>query len=188
MTSIRRVVASRSHGTAIGAAVDINPSRRRLVIAGAALALASLLTGCGLFGPKAPAPAAPPPKLVLSLVAAAHLNPDANGRASPVVLRLYELKSAAQFGSADFLLLFDQDRAALASDIVTREEFVMRPGESKSISKPLAPETKAIAVMAAFRDVERARWRAVSMLTPGKDNVVTVVIDGVELRMVPAVP
>ena len=161
------------------------------MIASAALALASLLTGCGLFGPKAPAPAAPPPpppKLVLSLVAAAHLNPDANGRPSPVVLRLYELKSAAQFGSADFLLLFDQDRAALASDIVTREEFVMRPGESKSISKPLAPETKAIAVMAAFRDVERARWRAVAMLIPGKDNVVTVVIDGVELRMVPAVP
>ena len=175
------------------AAVCAQSPRRRLSICSAALALALLLAGCGLFGPKAPAPAAPPPpppppKLVLSIVAAAHLNPDANGRPSPVVVRLYELKSASQFGSADFLLLFDQDRSALASDIVTREEFVMRPGESKSISKPLAPETKAIGVMAGFRDVERARWRAAAMLIPAKDNVLTVVIDGVELRMVPAVP
>ena len=176
------------------AAGCVESPRRRLSICGAALALALLLTGCGLFGPKPAAPAAPPPppppppKLVLSIVAAAHLNPDANGRPSPVVVRLYELKSASQFGSADFLLLFDQDRSALASDIVTREEFVMRPGESKSISKPLAPETKAIGVMAGFRDVERARWRAAAMLTPAKDNVVTVVIDGIELRMVPAVP
>ena len=34
---------------------------------------------------------------------------------------------------------------------------MLRPGESKPLNKPLSPDTKFIGVMAAFRELERAR-------------------------------
>lgn len=134
--------------------------------------LAASLFGCAMFAP-------PPPKLAISIVAAAKLKPDSRARSSPVVVRIYELKSATQFASAYFMALFDQDRTVLASDIVVREEFVMQPGETKGIDELLAPETQAIGVVVAFRDLKRAPWRGVALLTPGKDNTVTTHLEGV---------
>ena len=157
-----------------------------------AVGLAASLLGCAMFAPpppppppppEPPPPPPPPPKLAISIVAAAQLNPDSRARSSPVVVRIYELKSATQFASADFMALFDQDRTVLASDIVVREEFVMQPGETKAINKLLAPETQAIGVMAAFRDLEQARWRGVALLTPGKDNTVTIHLEGVFIKI-----
>jgi type VI secretion system protein VasD len=157
-----------------------------------AVGLASALTACGMFSPpplpqlpplplKPPLP--PPPKLVISIAATAQLNPSANARPSPVVMRLYELKSPAQFMTADFMALFDQDRSTLAADLVTREEFVLQPGEIKTIDKLLDKETVALGVMVAFRNLEKAQWRAMAPLAAGKDNTVAVLLDGIVVRI-----
>jgi len=158
---------------------------RRTTGALIALGLTTSLLGCGMFAPPPPPPPPPPkppPKLVITIAASARLNPDLKGRSSPVVVRVYELKSANQFSSADFMTLFDQDKTVLANDIVTREEFVMRPGETKAINKLLTPETQAIGVMVAFRDLNRAKWRALATLTPGKDNTVSVEFEDVSVK------
>jgi type VI secretion system protein VasD len=161
------------------------PSRRRAALSLVFGAIGAL-PGCGMFAPPPPPPPKPPPpppKLAISIAAATRLNPDANGRNSPVVVRLYEFKSAAQFGNADFMALFDQDKSVLAGDIVTREEFMLRPGEKKAIDKLLSPDVQAIGVMAAFRDLERAKWRAVAVLAVGKDNVVVIDLEDVAVRI-----
>ncbi|MCR5882497.1 type VI secretion system lipoprotein TssJ [Rhizobacter sp. J219] len=78
--------------------------------------------------------------------------------------------------------LFEKDQALLAGELVSREEFVLRPGESKPINKPLSPDTKFIGVMAAFRELERARWRAVVPVVAKKKNVVEITLDGIVLQ------
>ncbi len=178
----------RASFTRCPAAAGAGPTRRlgrrilwrRVLGTGIALGLAPWWVGCGMFGPDPPPPPKPPPpppKLAINIVAAAQLNPDIRARPSPVLMRIYELKTATQFASADFMALFDQDRNILANDVVTREEFVMQPGGTKSLNKLLAPETQAIGVIAAFRDLERARWRGVAT-TPiacvsGANNLLT---------------
>ena len=119
----------------------------------------------------------PPPKpkvLTVDVLAAPNLNPSSSGRPSPVVVRLYELKAAAQFESADFLSLFDKDQSVLGPDIVMRDEFVLSPGESNAIKRDLSADSKFFAVMVAFRDLEHAKWRAVVPLLAGKDNALSV--------------
>jgi type VI secretion system protein VasD len=162
------------------------PSRRAVIEAAAGLATLGALPGCSMFAPPPPPPPKPPPppaKLSIKVVAATRLNPDSNGRSSPVTVRLYELKSVAQFNNADFMALFDQDKTVLAGDIATRDEFVLRPDESKAIDKLLAPDVQAVAVMAAFRDLERAKWRGVAMLVQGKDNAVVMTLDDVFVKV-----
>ena len=142
------------------------------------------LAGCGLFS-KTPPPPPPPPKpgtLAITVNASSAVNPNANNRPSPVVVRLYELKAPAQFESADFLSLYDKDQAVLGADIVVRDEFVLAPGEKKVITKPLAADTKFIGVVAAFRDLERARWRALVPLQPNKNNLVAINLDGIAVQ------
>jgi type VI secretion system protein VasD len=114
----------------------------------------------------------PPPPIVtpvaMTLVAGADANPDARGRASPLTVRVYALKTSGAFEAADFFSLFEKDQATLGAEMVQREEVLLRPGDSRKLEMTLAADVKAIGVMAAFRDLERARWREVRVVEPGK--------------------
>lgn len=105
----------------------------------------------------------------LNLAAGADVNPDARNRPSPITVRVYALKSAASFEAADFFSLFEKDATVLGADVVSREELLMRPGDSKPLDMKLPPEAKVLAVFAAYRDLDRARWRAVRMIEVGKE-------------------
>lgn len=107
-------------------------------------------------------------QIKLSVAAGSDVNPDARGRPSPITVRVYALKSAAAFEAADFFSLFEKDAAILGADMVQREELLMRPGDNKPVEMKLPPEAKALAVFAAFRDLDRARWRAVRVIEVGK--------------------
>jgi type VI secretion system protein VasD len=128
-----------------------------------------LLAGCA-SGPK-------PPGISAAVSANAAVNPDARNRPSPIVVRIYELKSPATFESADFFSLFEKDRETLAADLLARDEFVLRPGESKTIEREGKPETRYIAVLAGFREVERSVWRATAPLVGGQKNIVKITLD-----------
>ena len=65
----------------------------------------------------------------------ATVNPDARKRPSPVVLRVYELKSNALFESADFVSLFEKDQAVLGAELVSREEVILQPNDVKELIK-----------------------------------------------------
>jgi len=138
-----------------------------------------VLAACGTKPILAPKPLPPPKSKVLTVdvLASAKLNPSTSGRPSPVVVRIYELKAAAPFESADFVSLFDKDQATLGGDVIARDEFVLSPGESMAIKRDLTADSKFIAVMAAFRDLERAKWRAVVPLVAGEDNALSVRLD-----------
>lgn len=124
----------------------------------------------------APKPALPT-SVAGSITGAAQLNPTAAKRPSPIVLRVYELKSAAAFGTADFMSLFQGDQAALSTEMVSREEMTLRPGEVRPYQKVLSPDTKFIGVMAAYRDLERATWRSVAAVQPNKAQKLTIRAD-----------
>ncbi len=113
--------------------------------------------------------------VVLRVAASADVNPDGRNRASPILVRVYALKSTGTFDSADFFSLFEKDQATLGGELVQREELLLKPGDSKPLQMKLSADVKAIAVMGAYRDLERARWRAVSPVEPGKPLNLTVI-------------
>ena len=112
-----------------------------------------------------------------SVQAAAGVNPSVSKRPSPLLVRVYELKGATAFNNADFVALFQRDQAELGADMVSREEIMLNPGETRPITKTLATETRFIGVFAAYRDLERARWRAIVAIEVGKKNNLLVRAD-----------
>lgn len=126
---------------------------------------------------------APKPTLVsATLQAGADVNPDVRKRASPLVIRIYELRSGAAFESADFVSLYERDQATLTSEMGSREEFVLKPGETRAWEKATAPDTKYIGVLGAFRDIERARWKSIVEVKAGVKNVIVIRADSVALE------
>jgi type VI secretion system protein VasD len=133
----------------------------------AALGVALLLSACGSAPPK-------PASVTGTVEASAQVNPSASKRPSPILIRVYELKSVATFNGADFMSLYQRDQAELGGDLLAKEEFVLNPGEIKTFAKTLAPDTRFIGVVAAYRDLEHAKWRTVVSVQPNVPQKVTV--------------
>ena len=128
----------------------------------------------------------PPPKptvLEINVLVADNVNPDARGRASPIVMRLFELKSLAIFQSADYFSLFDRDKESLGNDLVAKEELVLRPGENRQLTRELHPDSRFVAVVSGYRDLERSRWRAWVPVTLNKTTSITVSIQQREISI-----
>jgi len=144
----------------------------------------AVLAGCSSPPPikfPVPPPPKPPTVVVATVEASANVNPDVRKRASPIVIRIFELKSSASFDGADFISLYERDQATLAAEMGAREEFVLRPGETKLWEKIPGDDVRFIGVIAAFRDIESARWKAKVPVKANVRNLITIRADGITL-------
>lgn len=105
-----------------------------------------------------------PTKLVLNIEAATGVNPDTSLRPSPIKVRIYELKDSASFAEADYFSLDTTDKVTLAADMLAKDEFILRPGESRTIERKSNSQTTSIGVLAGYRDLPNSNWRAVFKL------------------------
>jgi type VI secretion system protein VasD len=145
---------------------------------------ASVCSAC-LFGknPPPPPPAAPAMtiaapaeakvKASMTLSASADANPDASGRPSPVIVRVYQLKTDVGFNSAEFEKLFEDEKQVLGAELISRDEFLLAPAEQRTLDVVLSGETRFVGAIAAFRDIRNAQWR-VLLPTPKKALSVAV--------------
>ncbi|MES9906484.1 MAG: type VI secretion system lipoprotein TssJ, partial [Sedimenticola sp.] len=138
---------------------------RYKLITGSLVLLSLLLVSC--MKPKEP----PPPATVeMNFLSSIHLNPNTQGQSSPIVVRYYELKSTAVFESSDYFDLTDPDKNLLANDLLGRDEIEVPPGTEQTVHRELDIATQFIGIVAAYRDLEQSRWRAVLPITAHAAN------------------
>lgn len=121
-------------------------------------------------------------KLNLKLTASDELNPDLNGRPSPVVVRLIELKHPVAFENADFFSLYERAKESLAPDLVTSEELELRPGETVELKLSVEEGSRYVGVLAAYRDLSQSQWRYVVQLTAQALNEADLTLDQASIR------
>ena len=121
------------------------------------LAIAALLAA-------APADAAKKLKVKAVATASTELNPDYQGRPSPVNIIVFQLASADAFQNADFFSLFEADSPVLGGDMLGRTQILLKPGEEREWVAEFDKETRYVGVIAAYRDIENAQWRGMMEL------------------------
>lgn len=121
----------------------------------AVLITAALTAGCGAAPPK-------PAAAKARITAAADVNPDREGRASPVHVRIFQLKEDGAFMGADFWALVDKEQETLGPSLVQRLEFDLTPSEEKEFELKISPEARVLGVMAEYADYRNAEWRVVA--------------------------
>jgi type VI secretion system protein VasD len=147
---------------------------QRVVAVAFLLLSVTLLHACGGGG----AETRPDTLLQVDLVASGDVNSGDGKQGRPVVVRLYELKSAGSFSSADFFSLYEHEAQTLGPDMLGREEVSLAPGQRHQVEKVVTPETAYLGVIAAFRDIDGSKWRDVSRLRPGRVNKFVITASG----------
>ena len=151
-----------------------------------ACAAAFILVACGSKPPK------PPPPTKAAIVVSADVNPDPTGRPSPIVVRLYQLKEEGAFNSAGYFALWDKEQATLGPSLESREEYELQPGQTRELILKIPPEARYLAAVAAYRDLNNARWKALSpapetgLLDFVRKHKLIVTVDRAAVKIAPA--
>ena len=138
------------------------------------MAMLGLLTSC----------ASKPPKredLDMQINATADVNPDMQGRPSPVILHILELNSTEQFNRLDYMSLTQPSGAAMGTEMLGKNQVIMQPGETKTLPMELNPLTTAIGLVAGFRDIDNAAWRKVIPITQGDTKGISVTLEQTQI-------
>lgn len=142
-----------------------------------AFAALVLLAGCSSLSPYSTVT-----KLNLKLTASDQLNPDLNGRPSPIVVRLFELKHPVAFENADFFSLYERAKESLAPDLVASEELELRPGETVELKLSVEEGSRYVGVLAAYRDLPETKWRYTVQITPVQVTAADLTLDQAGIR------
>lgn len=124
--------------------------------------------------------AAPPPPepeiLGLEILAAEDVNPDREGRPSPVILHIMELSSTEQFATLDYMSLTTPSGSALGEALLSKNQMVLQPGQNKQLPLELDPLTTALGLVAGYRDIDNAVWRTSVVITQGSTKGISVTL------------
>jgi type VI secretion system protein VasD len=103
-----------------------------------------------------------PAVLTFTVLGGADQNPDRAGQPATVAVKLFQLKSNTAFERADVFALIEREQQTLGADSLGSEQFVIRPGETRTVTRELKPGAQFIGTVVLFRDIDRARWRGVA--------------------------
>lgn len=138
------------------------------------LALLGLFSACAGGPPKREA-------LDMQITATADVNPDMQGRPSPVILHIMELNSTEQFNRLDYMSLTQPSGAALGAELLGKNQVVLQPGETKALPMELNPMTSGIGLIAGYRDIDNATWRKVIPVTQGSTKGITITLEQTQI-------
>ncbi len=146
----------------------------------APLALVGFLAACS-----SPPPPPPPTVVELTFSAAEDVNPDPSGRASPIIVRYYQLGATGAFEKADYFQIHDKEAALLGPDLFDRQDLAVTPGAVQKVSLEAKPSTKSLGVIASYRDIDHAVWRADVPIPANQTTKLKVRLDKLTLSITP---
>lgn len=130
----------------------------------ALLALALATAGCASAPEPRPECGDPEP-IALTIEATPRLNPDAEGRALPTELRVYQLRDAGALDTASFEDVWQSAETVLGESLVSTESLTIYPGERLERALRPARDTAAIVAVVIVRQPAGRTWRAVVPMT-----------------------
>ncbi|AIC20772.1 type VI secretion protein [Pseudomonas chlororaphis] len=129
-----------------------------------------LLTACSSSPPPPPTPTV----VVMHIQAAADLNLSAGGQATPVRVRLYELKNGGAFSRADYFSLVNATGATLSADLVAQDELLIQPGQRLTLERTLDEQSRLLGLVVSYRELDSAVWRQMVSIPSNETTPLTV--------------
>ncbi|MCS0308752.1 type VI secretion system lipoprotein TssJ [Vibrio diabolicus] len=117
----------------------------------------------------------------LEITANHNINPDSNGRPSPVVVYVFELTSNTLFESQDFFSIYEESEKVLGPDLVNKYEVSLTPGQKETYQASMSPKTEYLGIVAAFRDIENSNWRQVIEVDKTGYNTYQILLEDLSL-------
>ena len=117
----------------------------------------------------------------------ADINPDEAGLASPLFIRMYELKAEKIIKKADFIDIFERDMEVLGADLVDMHKLKpFKPGEDRSEQFVLNQKTKYVGLYAEFLDFKESKYKLIIPVVTNNvfKNSATIRVSGNEMELI----
>lgn len=148
---------------------------RRSALQGFALIAATAFAGCAR-GPD-------PTPIDVAINADSGINPNDEGKPSPIVVRVYELKGLKAFNNAEYFALMDDETKTLGAELVASHEYELTPGQEQKFDREISSEATHLGVVAGFRNIQSARWRDSIELKQEKKNAFAILVTSQAVRI-----
>ncbi|NAX22991.1 type VI secretion system lipoprotein TssJ [Vibrio sp. V39_P1S14PM300] len=143
------------------------------------LLLSLVLSGCSFWGDELVVP-----QLVVNIKAASNINPNVEGKPSPVELRIYQLTDSQAFNQADFIQIYNDEQGVLKAELLLARQLAsVLPGESRQEMLPMAAGSKYIGVIAGFADYREAKNKVIYKPLIVSSAAINIEIDGINLSV-----
>lgn len=114
------------------------------------------------------------------------INPNSDGKASPIVLQVLKLRDDRQFKQEDFLNLFEDAKARLGNDLIEVTKLrELAPGEKRTEKLALSPEVKFIGILGEFVQYNDATAKALIRIEPHTTTKATLKIERLKVSFQP---
>lgn len=109
----------------------------------------------------------------ITLDATKNVNPNTDGKASPLVIRVLKLRDDRQFKQEDFLNLFENAKSRLGDDLIESVRLKeIAPGEERVEVFKLTPEIRYLGILGEYIRYEDAQAKQIILIEPHKTNKV----------------
>jgi type VI secretion system protein VasD len=121
--------------------------------------------------------------VMLDIMASAELNPDQDGRPSPLEIQVYQLRDAQQFLRSSFLDLYQNSVTVLGGDYVGGSRIQVAPGQIDTQTLEMSSEVRFLGLVAAFSRYQNAKATLVLPVAPDATSKYRVRIDRLALTL-----
>jgi len=92
----------------------------------------------------------------------AHLNPNTQGRSSPLIVYIFLLKKVDNFQQAQFIQIYNNPKKGLGSTLLGQKKLMVLPGKKFiHIKLPLPKGVTAVGLMAVYSNIIKQNWRLI---------------------------
>lgn len=100
--------------------------------------------------------------LQIEFVVDTDINPDESGKASPLFIRMYELKTSKSMKRADFIDIYERDKELLGEDLVAVHKLKrFKPGENRTEHYVLDKKANYVAYYAEFLNFKDSKYKVI---------------------------
>lgn len=139
----------------------MNTRQNKAAIVVHASMLALLVSpGCA-SSPETREPCVLPSPIAITIEGSPRINPDAEGRALPTEVRIYQLRDATVFDMAAFEEIWSDAANVLQGALVSEETLTLYPGERLERRVQPSDDAAALVGVAIVREPRGRTWRAI---------------------------
>ncbi|MDA7746080.1 type VI secretion system lipoprotein TssJ [Psychromonas sp.] len=121
-----------------------------------------LLSGCSTANTKVGSLLDLDTDFALTFIADSDVNPDDSNVPSPVIIRMYELKSTKLFENANFIDLYERDSEVLGKSMITKQSLkALQPNNTNTSEFVLSKEAQYIGLYVEFLQYENAKYKVI---------------------------
>ena len=167
----------------------------RLKSAGRRPALAAALFALALLAHCAPPPPPPiaPTVAHVRIITTSDVNGAPGAPGAPIALRVYQLAAPDAFNGAEFYPLYTSDKVALGADLLKKDEMILTPSATKSMTLTPSEQVKTLAVFGGYAAFGPLVWRVSTDIPAHQTTTFTITASSAGLKLVatpgaPAIP